>query len=471
MNTEPKVAVIICNWNKKDYVLNCIQSVKASSYTNYDLIVVDNASTDGSAEAIRTAYPNDVLLVNRENLGGTGGFNTGMKYAMNRGGYDYLHLLDNDVVVAPDAIAQLVNALENAPEAGVAGSKICFMDRPDKIHEIGAFVNFKAGINIKPNSYGRKDNKTSTKTCLVDYAAACSLMVRTSVVKEVGIMDEGFFLYWDDIDWCARIRRQGYKILGVGSSKIWHKMGGTVKTSTLPNYYWTRNSIYYFNKYVADDIRKKSLRKILEYYYEAIYTCRFYGKRKTAITFCEAIKDALKGRRGKIGAGQFSEVEKNQRFSIDDLMKDGNRLFMLNNRYYKGVFFTLQKKYPHVKITVLNTIPEDFDKRVFIPCVHVFNQRWKGTAPMDRGHYWMDMFTNILPVTTESEKAVHIYQKRKDAFLSTKLNDNSIRSGNTQSKFNSSDSEFSSEYAIPVSGIDNIVTQSMSMPKLIVSNI
>ena len=119
-----RVGAVICNFNKKEDVLNCIQSVLESKYTDYDLYVVDNASSDGSAEAIREKYGSQVtVLVNAENLGGSGGFNTGLRKALEKG-YEYLYCLDNDVLVDENAMGELVEFLDAHPDSGMAGSRV-----------------------------------------------------------------------------------------------------------------------------------------------------------------------------------------------------------------------------------------------------------------------------------------------------------------------------------------------------------
>ena len=144
-----RVGAVICNFNKKEDVLNCIQSVLESKYTDYDLYVVDNASSDGSAEAIREKYGSQVtVLVNAENLGGSGGFNTGLRKALEKG-YEYLYCLDNDVLVDENAMGELVAFLDTHPGSGMAGSRVYHMENPGVIQQFGQIVDFTVP---KPNS-------------------------------------------------------------------------------------------------------------------------------------------------------------------------------------------------------------------------------------------------------------------------------------------------------------------------------
>jgi len=129
--SEKPVAIVICNYNKKDFVVNCIKSVFESNFKDFDLIVVDNASTDASVEAIKAEFGGKLtLLVNEENLGGSGGFARGMQFALDKG-YKYIHLLDNDTVVEKDAVGALYEFMEGHSEAGACGSLICQMQNPE----------------------------------------------------------------------------------------------------------------------------------------------------------------------------------------------------------------------------------------------------------------------------------------------------------------------------------------------------
>lgn len=127
------IAVVICNYNKKEYVLKNIESLHQQDMDGFDIYVVDNASNDGSADAVRAAYGDSVYLIcNENNLGGTGGFNTGIRAVMEKD-YSYILLLDNDVVLKEDALSTLYKDMEDNPDIGIMGAKILKMDYPDII--------------------------------------------------------------------------------------------------------------------------------------------------------------------------------------------------------------------------------------------------------------------------------------------------------------------------------------------------
>ncbi len=254
---NPEVAIVIVNWNKKDYVLNLLRSLEAIDYDNHEVIVVDNASTDNSVEAIKKTFPDVTLLVNKENLGGTGGFNTGMKYALHNTDCKYIWLLDNDAEVERHTLIELVKAMEADPDIGIAGSRIMSPENRTLLVELGGFVDWKA-VKWKPNQRYTSEHDYKGKNIVeVDYVAACSAIVRRDTLEKVGIMDERFFIHWDDIDFCLRIKKEGYKVVAVFKSKVYHSVEKGFNPLLL--YYDFRNGFLMISKHL------KGLKKLISF--------------------------------------------------------------------------------------------------------------------------------------------------------------------------------------------------------------
>jgi GT2 family glycosyltransferase len=244
------VAIVICNYNKKDFLLDCIASVFVSNFKEFDLIVVDNASTDGSVEAVRKQYSDWLtLLVNDENLGGSGGFNRGMTYAMDRG-YKYIHLLDNDVVADKNAIGALHEFMEAHPEAGVCGSLIYRAQMKDRIQEFGVNIDLEH-LSLTALFAGQTMNDDIPPSVACDYVAACSAMYRACALQKTGIIDKEYFVYCDDVALSLEMRVAGYKIYACSLSTVWH-YGSYGTCSPFSRYYSFRNKIYLFTKYLDD---------------------------------------------------------------------------------------------------------------------------------------------------------------------------------------------------------------------------
>ena len=304
-----RVGAVICNFNKKEDVLNCIQSVLESKYTDYDLYVVDNASSDGSAEAIREKYGSQVtVLVNAENLGGWGGFNTGLRKALEKG-YEYLYCLDNDVLVDENAMGELVAFLDTHPDSGMAGSRVYHMENPGVIQQFGQIVDFK-DYCTEAKFLGKTDADGIPDVEYSDAVAACSLMVRKSLIDEIGLMPEDNFLYWDDTEWGYCCNLAGYKVASVGSSVVLHRMGAKKEVvNTFPTYYAWRNWIYFFMKYTPQDEWEKMCDTFLNSVFEVQYEGMYRGEYNKAKTVMFAYDDAIHGVRGKAAGGRIFEVD------------------------------------------------------------------------------------------------------------------------------------------------------------------
>lgn len=247
MGSKPKVAIVIVTWNKKDYVLDLLRSLKSISYDNHDIIVVDNASTDDTCHVIKEQFPKIDLIENPENLGGTGGFNTGMRYVLEKGGYKYTWLLDNDAVVEKETLIELVKVMEEDERVGITGSIIMEPDK-DMIVELGAYVSWSIGT-WKPNYRNNRLSKMEqVDTAEVDYVAACSSLVRNEVLYKIGVMDERYFIHWDDIDLSLRAKEAGYTIIASPKSKAYHGIEDK-PFNPIMSYYDIRNGLLTITKH------------------------------------------------------------------------------------------------------------------------------------------------------------------------------------------------------------------------------
>ncbi len=243
---NPKVSIVIVNWNKREDVLKLLASLKTIEYDNYEIIVVDNASTDGSVEVIRKNFPEVALIVNKENLGGTGGFNTGIKYALENTDCKYIWLLDNDAEVERKTLIELVKAMETNPEIGIAGSRIMSPDRRNLLVEAGGFIHWHSVTWTPHLRYINENDYRGTNIIETDYVAACSALIRVDALKKTGFMDGRFFLHWDDIDLCLRFKENGYRVVSVFSSRVFH--GVEKGFNPLILYYDFRNGLLIMSK-------------------------------------------------------------------------------------------------------------------------------------------------------------------------------------------------------------------------------
>ncbi|MCR3757813.1 glycosyltransferase family 2 protein [Clostridium felsineum] len=325
-----EVCVIICNYNKKDYLLKCIDSVLKSSYKDFDIYLVDNASTDGSVAAVKHKFCNKLdIIENVENLGGAGGFYMGIKFVINEG-YKYIYLLDNDVIIHEDSLKSLVDYMDKNQNIGAVGSKIYSLDNPQIIQEFGSFVDWE-NFNMKLMNKGKIDyDLCDNVKC--DYVPACSALFRVDALKVVGNIDKEYFVYWDDIDLCHRLKLQGYEIWAINDSKVWHKGGGNVRRNTFGTYYFWRNRIHFFLKYSEKSKVEEIAAKLFDEVFDAVYACNYIGKYNSAKTISSALEDAIHNVRGKVSNNKILEVEKiEDRFN--ELLKGKKSITIINNNH------------------------------------------------------------------------------------------------------------------------------------------
>ena len=317
MSESPAVLVIIVTWNKKSYVVDLLLSLQQLSYPvrQLDILVVDNASNDGTVDVLKNDFSYIHLIENKENIGGTGGFNTGLQYAFEQpeGKYDYLWLLDNDVQVHHNALAELLSILEDEEDVAIAGSTMMQLTSPWRINEMGAFVEFGRGSlilnrhqedvsglqgkSLEELHESEIDLSEHLKHCRpamdVDYVAAASLLIRSNVAKEAGIWDD-YFIHFDDVEWCLRIAGMGHRIMVSARSVIWH-LPAEYKVPTWILYYDNRNVLYMLEKHAGKGVIKGVKRWIQK---KSLYYT-LLGKKDLARLHIEALDDYGQRKTGK----------------------------------------------------------------------------------------------------------------------------------------------------------------------------
>ena len=266
----PKIAVIILNWNGKEDTLECLASVKKLDYSNYEIVLVDNGSTDDSVDTLSKQYPDMTLLQTGENLGYAGGNNVGIRWALEQGA-DYILLLNNDTIVSTDLLIAFINAANLLPSGSILGAKIYFYDRPDTLWFAGG--RWQAEKNrFEHIGGGQLDSVEFSNTVQVDYITGCALFADAATFQDVGLLGDDFFLTYEETDWCYRAKTKGHKCIVIPEAKLWHKVSSSFggADSPLVNYFMVRNKLLWAKKHLPYPIRIKlheesllSLRQIL----------------------------------------------------------------------------------------------------------------------------------------------------------------------------------------------------------------
>jgi GT2 family glycosyltransferase len=237
---DPKVCIVILNWNGLSDTRECLKSIFESRYKNYEVIVVDNASTDLSVQAIRTEFPSAKIITNIENVGYTGGNNRGIKYALNRNA-DYIWLLNNDTVIEKDCLKEMVDTGQANREVGLISPLIYFYNQHDQLQYCGTVFDQNSNIFLRDlEQFDRNISKNNENTLLLWGTA---LLIKKIVIEKIGNLNEKFFAYFEDIDYSLRARKSGFHCTIVSTAKIYHKDASSTggRDSPARAYYYTRN--------------------------------------------------------------------------------------------------------------------------------------------------------------------------------------------------------------------------------------
>lgn len=266
--TRPRVTVVILNWNGREDTLACIASVLGSREVDFDVVVVDNGSEDGSQAAIRQAYPSLTLIETGRNLGYAEGNNVGLRHAL-QGDADYLLILNNDTIVAADMLHELVRASRALPRS-VLGPLTFYHHDPDRVWWAGSRWN-SAGCRLEHTGNGRDGPAVvpGAEPIATTYVVGSALFAPVALFREIGLLDAQYFLTHEETDWCYRARQAGWSCHCVPRAQMWHKvsvsMGGS--GSPLQVYFYTRNALLWGERHLdrRDYLRLlgKTLRGVL----------------------------------------------------------------------------------------------------------------------------------------------------------------------------------------------------------------
>ena len=225
-NPDPCVCCVIVNWNGWQDTVDCLTSLREQVYSNLQIVVVDNGSTDDSVERIRSGFPEVRLIETGKNIGFPSGCNVGLRAAL-AGNAEYVWLLNNDTVCPPDTLHKLVLRAMASPDAGLVGTVLLYAHDPTKVQAWGGgriipWIAFSTHF-YAPTEFGQN--------CYTTFA---SVLARREMLEEVGLLYEGFFMYQDDSDLCLRMQKTQWKIVMAADTAVLHKEGASTDASQKP---------------------------------------------------------------------------------------------------------------------------------------------------------------------------------------------------------------------------------------------
>ncbi len=218
MHKSPLVVAIVVNYNGKSYLKRCLQSLEQQTYPNFEIIVFDNASIDDSAESVKQTFPKITFIDSKKNVGFTGGNNTAIKTAIQKGA-DYVFLVNNDTESEPTLIAKIVNEMQEDPRVGIAAPIVLNLQADHSIQEMGMSVDrFAYPVPIK----------SAVARAPMFFTSGCSMMIKTDLLRRIGAFDDSYFMFVEDLDLCWRAQLAGYRLKVVFPAKIYHAGGGSL---------------------------------------------------------------------------------------------------------------------------------------------------------------------------------------------------------------------------------------------------
>ena len=296
----PKVSIIILNWNGLKDTIECLESLKKITYPNYEVIVVDNGSDGNDADILEERYGDYIKVIkNKENLGFAEGNNVGIRKVLEEGKSSYVLSLNNDTIVEPNFLNELVKTAESDSKIGIVGPRTVFYEQPNKTVIGAAFINLWLG-----KTYSK--DKTNPSEC--DFVTGCAILIKKSALEKLNyFFDNAYFTYYEDTDLCFRIKKRGFKIIYYPKIKLEHKVGATTaigERNPSAIYYYIRNKFlfmhknanlfqkaFFFSSYLIFGVPRFILR--LFFQHKRI-------KNRELRLYLKAIKDGLAKRGGKL---------------------------------------------------------------------------------------------------------------------------------------------------------------------------
>ncbi|MDQ5824774.1 MAG: glycosyltransferase family 2 protein [Chloroflexota bacterium] len=297
----PEVVAVILNWNNLELTQDTLRSLQGQDYPRLRAVLLDNASRnqEETLSVIHEEFPHVDLWGSKRNLGFAGGCNLGMRIALEMGA-EHVLLLNNDVLLEQDVVSRLVQALEEHEKVGAASPLVLYASEPGRVWFGGGSV--RMGGRVLPEHLWLDeppDHVPDVPAYETEWLAGTCMLVRRRAVEQVGLMDPAYFLYWEDVDWCYRLRAAGYRLLVVPGARIRHRVNAT--TGTLPSlgsiYYWERNRLRFIKKWGTRASLAAALVKVV--WRSFAWRLRLPQDDPQASTKLEAYRDYLSGRFGQ----------------------------------------------------------------------------------------------------------------------------------------------------------------------------
>ena len=299
--SQPLLFVIILNNTPKDDIFACLTSLFKSDYGNMKVMLVDTVSTDDTSRKICQRFPQVQLIPLSTNLGYAGNNNIGIRAAIEQGA-EWILVLNDDTVLDPSCFSQLIEAGESDPTIGIVGPMVYHFDEPDIIQSAGGMLGkYWQSIHLGQNELDHGQFKSIRP---VEWISGCAIMVRHTLIEQIGLLDVDYFLYWEETEWCIRATKAGWKIIQVPNAKLWHKgVQRNYQPQPYVTYYTTRNYLFTLAKHKAPwSIRMLALINVLRTLLSWSVKPRWRNKRDHRNAMWRGMMDFLSRRMGPMAS-------------------------------------------------------------------------------------------------------------------------------------------------------------------------
>lgn len=302
------LSIILVNYNGSRDTIECVRSIEESNFGEFEIIIVDNGSQAGTVEQLRAACPHCTVIGVEENIGFAAGNNIGLKEALERGGSRFL-LLNNDTTIDASALSRLMKALESSDRVGIVGAKIRYFSSRNKIWYAGGILSLGSG-SFHHRGIGEEDLGQYDLGGETQYVTGCCLLFRRQVVDKIGFLDESYFAYLEDADFCVRARKAGFSILYEPHALVYHKVSSTsARDSPVYLYLNLRNKILFLHKHSRLDQWLPCLPAIAYYYVRQFIRLIFkWRDPKKVKSAWYGLVDGLAQRTGDHGEGRLQAI-------------------------------------------------------------------------------------------------------------------------------------------------------------------
>jgi GT2 family glycosyltransferase/ADP-heptose:LPS heptosyltransferase len=301
-----KILVIIVSWNQRDDSLRCLESVRRLDYKEYDILFIDNGSLDGTPDVVRQSFPGIFMIGLRTNIGAAAGRNIGIRFARENG-YEYIFFLDNDAIVDPPALTELLRSAESSPLVAGVGAKSYYLNVPRKIWNFGGRLNYLKGL-FSDTYQGIVDDGQFEQIKEVDSFPIGFGLIKTEAIKRIGEIDERYHIYYEEADWNIRMRKAGFRLLVNPRAKIWHNRSSSLGMESGNFYYYrTRNHLLFVRKNIPWFFQPTAYAYfLLNYFYHGLLTSYLSKRPEQVRATVIGVLDFMRGEFGKRDLSQGS---------------------------------------------------------------------------------------------------------------------------------------------------------------------